>query len=306
MHTAQVTSWGQPPQYLEIDPPIPPAPESGDIQINVSAVGLHRVVRSRAAGIHYSSKALPHTPGTDGVGHALDGRTVYFTTLDSGGGTYSSIVNIPAVSVTPLPEGVDPVQAAALVNPSLSSWMAMRTRTAELPANFSVVVMGATSASGTIAIELARVLGAGRVVGVARSEEKLAALDLDATILLRSPATETDFSGLGDVDLILDYVYGPPAAHLLQSLKSSRPVQYVHIGALDSSEMSLPGSVLRSKNLIIRGSGLGSWTPQQVDAEIPGLLEAIKGIKKQEVKVVPLSQVENAWNEKGERMVFVP
>ncbi|OCL07020.1 NAD(P)-binding protein [Glonium stellatum] len=305
MHTAQVKAWGQPPQYLEINDPAP-TPESSEIQIRVSALGLHRVVRSRAAGTHYSSKNLPHTPGIDGIGYDPDGRAVYFSTLGSGRGTYSSTVNVPATSVTLLPAGVDQLQAAALINPGISSWMAMRNRTTKLPANFSVVVMGATSASGTIAIELARALGAGKVVGVARNEEKLAALDLDASILLRSPATETDFSGLGDVDLVLDYVYGPPAAHLLQSLKSSRPVQYVHIGALDSTEMNLPAAILRSKDLTIRGSGLGSWTPQQVEAEIPELLQAIKGIKKREVKEVPLSQIEKVWNEKGDRIVFVP
>ncbi|KAF2813640.1 GroES-like protein [Mytilinidion resinicola] len=313
MHAAQVPAWGSPPVYVSIPEP-PSTPDT--VQIKVLAAGLHRLVRSRAAGTHYSSKTLPHTPGTDGIGTLLTtGQRVYFSTFATGG-SFADIVSVPAHAVTPVPDAVDTVQAAAMVNPALSSWMALRARMGgeALPAGFTVLIMGATSASGGIAIEVARALGAGRVIGVARNAAKLATLGLDEAIALRDPVTETDFGTLGDVDVVLDYIYGAPALHLFKSLKSARPVQYVHIGSLDALEVSLPGSVLRSKNLTIRGSGPGAWSFKEMGKELPELLKAMPAMEEQPVKVVPLSEVEKTWGEiggvRGEsggfRIVFVP
>lgn len=234
-----------------------------------------------------------------------EGRLVYFLTFTTGG-SYSGIINVPKSAVWPLPDGVDALQVAAMVNPVLSSWMALRARAAGLKVGFTVVIVGVTSASGSVAVDVARAVGAGRVIGVARNEEKMVALELDQRIILRSPATDTDFSLLGDVDVVLDYVYGPPAVHLLQSLKSSRPVQYVHIGSLDSPDISLPGSVLRGKDVTIRGSGIGSWGLAQVGAEIPEILEALRLVRYHQVRAVPLSDVDSVWNEGGDRVVFVP
>lgn len=101
----------------------------------------------------------------------------------------------------PVPEGMDPVQASALLNPAMSSWMALRTRTTNLPSTFTALVMGATFASGSIAISLARSLGAGKVVGVARNLATLETLDLDEKIVLQDPVEKTDFSKLGNVDV---------------------------------------------------------------------------------------------------------
>jgi NADPH:quinone reductase-like Zn-dependent oxidoreductase len=77
--------------------------------------------------------------------------------------------------------------------------------------------------SGTIAIQLAKKLGAAKVIGVARNASALATLGLDDTIVLQP--TETDFSKLGDVDIVLDYLYGPPTEQLFKSLTTKRPVQ---------------------------------------------------------------------------------
>lgn len=305
MHTAQVSEWGQPPKYVNV-PDLEPLPAgSGLVRIKVQAAGLHSVVRARAAGTHFSSKSLPHVPGTDGVGITVDGRSVYFTTFATGG-SFSEVVDVPEAAVTLLPSGVDPQQAAALVNPGLSSWMAMKARTQNLPNNFSVFIMGATSASGAIAISLARSLGAAKVIGCARNVEAMSTLGLDETIQLQSTISETEFSKAADVDLILDYLYGPPTEHLFKSLKVSKPLQYVHIGSLAGPEISLPGSILRSTDLTIRGSGPGAFSYGRLNAEVPRLLEAFKGIKSSALKIVSLSEVEKTWSEKGDRTIFVP
>lgn len=302
MRQAQVNEWGQPPKYVEVAEPSTPGPD--EVRIKVKAVGVHQVVRSRAAGRHYSSGKPPHVPGIDGIGTTEDGTTVYWTSFDVG--SMAEYINMPKSRVKPLPAGTDPIQAAGVINPAMSSWMALKTRTTDLPPDFTVLVLGVTSASGRVAIHLARALGAKKVIGAARNESALGTLGLDASIVIAGAPEKTDFSTLGDVDVVLDYVYGPLTVHLLSSLKSSRPVQYVHIGGLSAQEISLPGSVLRSKNLTIRGSGPGAWTMREVAQTLDQLLAAVNDIPEQPIRTRKLEDVEKAWGESGsERLVIV-
>ncbi|KAF3919647.1 Zeta-crystallin [Dactylellina cionopaga] len=305
MHIAQVSEWGKTPKYVEVENLEEPSPESDLIKIKVVAAGVHNIVRSRAAGTHYSSKTLPHVPGTDGVGITSTGQHVFFTAM--GSGAFREYTTIPKNTVFPLPEGIDPLQAAAFVNPGLASWMALRTRTENLPKDFSVLIMGVTSASGTVAVPFARALGAKKVVGMGRNADSLAALDLDDTIILKDSVSETDFSKANDVDVILDFLYGPVAENLFRTIRPSKPLQYVHIGSLAGLEASIPGNVLRSMDITIRGSGPGSWSMKRLGMELPGLLQAFTNVKSRNINVVPLSQIEQTWNKTGdERLVFTP
>jgi NADPH:quinone reductase-like Zn-dependent oxidoreductase len=306
MHTAIVTKWGETPKYVEVETPPVPSADSGFVQIKLVASGLHQIVKSRAEGTHYSAKTLPHVPGIDGVATTEDGKHVYFSTLATGG-SMSEVINIPKKDTTPFPEGLDPVQAAALLNPAMSSWMAMRTRTIDLPKNFTVLIMGATTMSGTIAIPLVRSLGAAKVIGVARNVAALEALGLDETIQLMDPVEKTDFSKLGDVDVNLDYLWGPPTVHLFNQLASKVPVQFIQVGSMAGLEANLVSANLRSKNITMRGAGPGAWTFPQLIGEYGNILNALKSVKKQEVRVVKLADIEKVWNEKSTvRMVFVP
>ena len=208
-----------------------------------------------------------------------------------------------------VPEGADPVQVASLSNPAMSSWMALRTKTSNLPKDFTVLIMGATSASGSIAIELSRHLGAGKVIGAARNEQKLAALkSLDEKIVLTEKVEETDFSTLGQVDVILDYVFGAATVHLLSSLTQRAPVQYVHIGGLSGPNIELPGSLLRSKDITIRGCGPGSWTFTRLTKELVDMMVPVAGLAPRGVKSVKLAEVEQRWGEGSgqDRVVYVP
>jgi NADPH:quinone reductase-like Zn-dependent oxidoreductase len=306
MHTAIVTKWGETPKYVEVETPPVPSADSGFVQIKLVASGLHQIVKSRAEGTHYSAKTLPHVPGIDGVATTEDGKHVYFSTLATGG-SMGEVINIPKKDTTPFPEGLDPVQAAALLNPAMSSWMAMRTRTIDLPKNFTVLIMGATTMSGTIAIPLVRSLGAAKVIGVARNVAALEALGLDETIQLMDPVEKTDFSKLGDVDVNLDYLWGPPTVHLFNQLASKVPVQFIQVGSMAGLEANLVSANLRSKNITMRGAGPGAWTFPQLIGEYGNILNALKSVKKQEVRVVKLADIEKVWNEKSTvRMVFVP
>ena len=309
MHTARVEKWCEAPKYIEVPTPPVPNPESNEVQIKVLAAGLHRLVRSRADGTHFSAKGPPHVPGVDGVGTTPDGKTVYVSTFAGGalGGSFCEVVNVPKSALTPVPDGADNVQIAAYVNPGMASFMAIKTRTENLPPNFTVLILGATTASGGVAISLVRRLGAGKVIGVARNAQALAALGVDDSVVLKDAATETDYSQVGPVDVVLDFLYGPHAEHFLKTINVSRPLQYVQIGTLAAPEISLPGELLRAKNITLRGAAPGSYSLADMAREMPLLIGALKAIEPHKVRVVPLSQVESVWNEKEkERVVFVP
>lgn len=307
INAALVKAFGKPPTYTTISLP-PPSPSQ--IQLQVLAIGLHNVVRSRAAGTHYSSPPLPQIPGIDGIGASEDGTRYYFSAFRSGG-SFASRINVERNAAIPMPKELGSIQAAALVNPATSSWMAMKARTTNLPQSFTVLIIGATSASGRLAIPLARALGAKYIIGAGRSASTLSKLSLDSILPIAEDAASTDFSSLKgvDIDLVLDYVNGPLPTALLSTHKQHKPMQYVHIGTLSGQEMTLPGSVLRSNNLTIRGSGPGAWSLAEAAKEMPDLLEALGNVEKQKVKEVSLKDVESAWEQKGNskgRLVFVP
>ncbi|KAG8525805.1 uncharacterized protein KY384_000565 [Bacidia gigantensis] len=307
-HSALVTSWGSSPTYTST--PTPPPPGANETQIRLLAAGVHRVVRSRASGQHYSASILPHTVGTDGTGLTVpDNKPVYFSAMGPAGGSMAEVLNVPTTSVVPLPEGADAVQVAAMANPAMSSWMALKTRTDGLPKDFSVVVLGVTSASGRLGVSVAKTFGAGRVVGVARNEGAMKAIGgLDEGVVLKEKAEETDWAKVGEVDVVLDYLYGAPAKACLEGLPKGKRVQYVQIGSLAGEEMPLPSAVLRGKNITMRGAGPGAWSFQELGKEMGRIVGAAAGIEKQKLRVEKLKDVDTVWQEKSgsERLVFVP
>nr|POF11418.1 putative nadph-dependent quinone reductase tdic [Quercus suber] len=302
MRQAQVTAWGDAPKCIDVSELPPPGP--GEVRIKVLAVGVHQVVRSRASGTHYTSGSLPHVPGVDGTGTTEDGQLVYFSSFQIE--AMSQYVNMDRRRLRPLPEGVDPVQAAGIINPIMSSWMALTTRTIGLPKEFHVLVLGATSASGRCALSVARALGAKRVVGAARNQQSLDSLGFDETIVISDNAENVDFSTIEDIDVIIDYLYGPITVQMFKTLPIAKSTQYVHVGGLAGQEIKLPGAVLRSKQLTIRGSGPGAWSMEQLGQTAGQMLDVLKVIPEQPIKVAKLEDVEEAWDEPTQaRLVIV-
>ncbi|OQU94122.1 hypothetical protein CLAIMM_00529 [Cladophialophora immunda] len=308
MRAITVASWGSPPQFTSSHPEPPPS-SADTVTLKVLASGLHQLVRSQATGTHYSTKnaTIPYIPGADGVGETPDGQRVYFNSIAMGGG-FAEYITVPKSSVSPLPEGADPVAIAGLMNPGMSSWMAFAARVdPPLPKGFTVVIMGVTAISAKVAVHFARVKGAAKIIGVARNGKEMASIpDLDERIVLANDPSQTDFSSLTDVDLILDYLYGPAVAALFAQLKSTVPTQFVQIGTVAGNDMALPGAILRSKNITLRGAGPGAWTMPQYAKEVPDLLAAVAQLPDMDLKVRKLEEADAAWAAKKERTVFVP
>jgi len=189
--------------------------------------------------------------------------------------------------------------------------MAMRTRVdlGSLPKSFTVLIMGATSTSGSVAVNLVRTLGAGKVIGVGRDKAKLARLPLDEVVVLTDGADDkqTGFENLGDVDVVLDYLYGQPMLQLLSAIKTNRPLQYVQLGSMAGPSVDLPAAIMRSKDITLRGAGPGAWTHGQMASEMAPLLDALVGAEGARFAVRKLSEVEGAWDAKdiSERLVFL-
>lgn len=321
--TAVITDWAQPPKVTTRD--LPPAPTDADtVRIRVRAAGLHALVRLRATGHHYTSGALPHIPGIDGTGvDVATGQPVYFNVLGvPGSGSFQEFVDVPRRSVKVLPEGVDLVYAAAMLNPVMSSWMALKSRVDWLRdgrerKGWTLVILGATSVSGQIAVRVARAMGATKVIGAARNEAALQALGLDGYVVLKDTPSATQWEGTGaaEADVVLDYLYGPwPAAYFDGTAEEAKTkgapggVTYVNIGGLAGTEAELSSAVLRSRDVTVRGAGPGAWSLPLLGAETGNMVAFLKGASagEGEVKEVKLGNVEEGWAYKGKgRVVFV-
>lgn len=320
MQVAQVKEWAEGPRLVTV--PRPPEPTENEMQLRVLATGLHNVVRSRASGTHYSAKALPHIPGIDGVGrNEATGRLYYFMVMKEGFGTFAEYINVPQEGVlVPLPEDSTKFDAASLagaVNPAMSSWMAITQRTTVTSgadgAAWSAFIIGSTSASGRLAVHAARALGATRVIGAARDEAALKAdTTLDGYVVLKSDPAEIDFSaanGEDAPDVVLDYVYGDVTERYLAGLRARKSVQYVQIGTLSGQpQVPVPGPLLRSTDLTIRGAGPGSWTLKSLTKEMPKLVSNLVTWPSQEAVKIPLQDIEKTWNDRSikGRIVFTP
>src|ERR1700753_3179641 len=178
MNAAVVTSFAEPPHYRQF---AVPAPSDGEILVDALAAGLHPRVRSAAPGAHYtSSGTLPMIPGIDGVGRRDDGTLIYFAADDDVIGTMSERAVVDVRRAVELPADADVLRIAAAMNPAMSSWVALRRRVPIAPGQ-SVLILGATGNAGRMAVQVARRLGAGRIVGAGRSLDRLALLpDLGA------------------------------------------------------------------------------------------------------------------------------
>ncbi|WP_126283373.1 quinone oxidoreductase family protein [Burkholderia stagnalis] len=316
MKAAIVNGAGERPVHAEFESPraLP-----GHRLVDVTASALSRLAQARASGSHYSSTdGFPFVAGVDGTGRLEDGRRVYFLGPLAPFGAMAERTVVPDAQCVPLPAALDDVTAAAIAIPGMSSWAALTER-ARLAAGETVLVNGATGASGRLAVRIAKHLGAAKVIATGRNAAVLAALQsagADVVVSLQQDdahlarALEPHFRA--GVDVVLDYLWGASARALLvtavKATPAGRPLRFVQIGSIGGADVPLPGALLRATAITLMGSGIGSIA-------LPRLLDAARAVFDAvgpahlhiDVQAVPLADVDRYWGDASPlvRPVFV-
>jgi NADPH:quinone reductase-like Zn-dependent oxidoreductase len=217
-------------------------------------------------------------------------------------------------------EEIDDATAAAIMNPGVSAWLTLAQR-AKLARGETVLVLGATGVTGKLAVQIAKLLGAARVVAAGRNEQVLSTLlELGADAIIRidtghdlKDAFASEAGGTG-FDVIIDYLWGQSTEALLATLTRKEfavvksEIRLVQVGESGGATISLPAAVLRSTPLTIMGT---AGIPSQqglMDAFQQVLTRTARGELRVDVEQISLAEVENAWQRdgRGRRIVLIP
>ena len=314
MKAVVVEQLGRPPTYRDFPDP---AREPGQTLVEVSAAPLNPVDLSMAAGRFYAEPpATPYVAGREGVGRVLEsdslepGTRVYF---GSGGGMAERAV-APDGELISLPQGVDDALASCFGVAGLAAWLALDWR-GRLREGETVLVLGASGAVGMIAVQAAKLLGAGRVVAAARSEDGLARarrLGADATVKLdqRDDLAAAFVEAAGSqLDLTIDPLWGEPASAATRA--TGFRGRLVHVGRSVSDQATFESGVVRGRLISILGHS-NFAAPAEVRAESYRrmLTHVAAGELTVDYEVLPLERGAEAWERQaaspGRKLVLSP
>ena len=296
MKAAVLTRTGTVPIYADF---ADPEPGPGHVVVDVTAAGVHHLDLTRASGA-YGPVTLPSVIGADGVGRTGDGRRVFFTDPVSPHGSWAERTLVPEANLLELADGVDDITAAALGNTGLAAWLALTWR-ADLQPGEAVLVLGATGALGSVAVQIARALGAGLVVAADRDPDRLARAagnGADATVTL-SPGTDLaaafrQAAGEHGFDVIIDPLWGPPALAAMHA--AAARARHIQIGQSAGATIDLPAGLVRGARLEILGfAHLDS--PVQTRREAYRTLTelAANGSLRVDTQPMALADVDQTW-----------
>lgn len=268
MNAAVLADYGQVPTLGQL--PVP-QPAAGQLRIRMEAASIKQLDKLKASGKHYTRyPAFPVAVGVDGVGRTEDGRRVYAMGVTGMLAEYALVDEQDCVSV---PESLPASLAAVLPNALLGSDAALVER-AHIQPGQVVLINGATGVSGRMAVQAARIRGAGRIIATGRnasSLQQLHALGADQCIsLLDEPARIleqlTQVQQHSPVNIVLDYLWGQPMQILLQTFARHcpEPVSIITIGQMAGANIELASGTLRSQPINLMGSGLGSISKPQL------------------------------------------
>jgi NADPH:quinone reductase-like Zn-dependent oxidoreductase len=320
MYAAVLHALGTVPRYENFAEPVINDNDSEAI-VHVQAASLKPVDKQLASGSHYAShRELPYVCGSDGVGHLGNGQRVFFGGPRPPHGAMAQRTVVPRALTFPVPENVNDETAAALPNPGVSAWLSLAYR-AKLVRGENVLILGATGVTGKLAVKIAKLLGAARVVAAGRNQEVLNSLrDLgaDATISLSLPETELGEAflreaGQAEFQVVIDYVWGRPAEAFLAAMTGREfaviksETRFVQVGESAAPTISLPAAVLRSTALTILGTAGIPPRGVLLEALQQVLSYAAKGELHIDTERIPLADIENAWqrDQQGRRLVII-
>jgi len=299
-----------------------PTPGEDEVLVDVSAAALKSVDKQLASGAHFASpRDLPVVCGTDGVGRLKDGTRVFFGGARRPYGAMAERTVVRRVQCFAVPDALDDATAAAIPNPGVSAWLSLKHR-AKLAPGETVLILGATGVTGKLAVQIARILGAGRVVAAGRNEKvlsTLAELGADATIQLDQPDQELieafrRQAGQQRFDVVIDYLWGRPTEALLLAISASEfaaagsETRLVEVGESAGSTITLRAATLRSTALTIQGTaGIPSW-----DVLTEAFQQVMDCAARRQLRIeterVSLAEIEHAWEHDAHarRLVVVP
>jgi NADPH:quinone reductase-like Zn-dependent oxidoreductase len=291
-----------------------PAGGPGRAVVEVLAAGVNPVDVAICAGRFYAGRPpLPSVAGREGVG-LLDGRRVYFDAPLAPFGSMAERAPIDPDSTYPIPDGVDDGVAVALGISGLAAWLALTWR-AQMKEGEHVLVLAASGVLGQIAVQSSKLLGAGRVVAAARSQEGLERcleLGADAIVPLGEPddlpAAFTE-AAEGRIDVVVDPLFGEPLVAAVNA--ASFGARLVQLGSGAGAEATLPSAAIRGKLLAIMGH-TNFAAPVEVKREAYRRLAdaAARGDLRVDTDPLALERVGEAWERLAagshKKIVLVP
>lgn len=320
MKAAVVFEKGNVPQYADFKEP--EVTNENEILVSVKAASIKNLDKVRASGKHYSTENEVHQPtivGSDAVGFLEDGTKVYFFSKK---GTVAEKAVAEKKMMVKVPDQLDFATAAALPNAVMGSAMALKFKAGIQQGNV-VLVNGATGITGRIAVQIAKVYGAKKIIVTGRNEESLQELlKLGADEIISLHLNDEDFKkkikeihNETPIDIILDYIWGHSVEMILSAFKGdgtfSHKTKLITIGAMSGDTIQLSSQILRATDIQISGSGLGSWTKEEsallFSEIIPEMFQAaVEGKIKIETQEVDIKNIESVWNaeiQTGKRLV---
>jgi NADPH:quinone reductase-like Zn-dependent oxidoreductase len=305
MRAAVVETVGSPPRASEVDEPVR---EDGTAVVAVAEAPLNPVEIRVAAGELGRQAQPPYIPGVEGAGRVVEsagvppGTRVRFESSALPGfgaqGTLAERAVVPEESLVELPDEVGDDLAAALGVVGITALLALER--AAPAGGERVLVLGATGAVGQVTVQLAKLMGASRVVAAGRSAERLERareLGADEVVVLRGDgdlADAFDQAAAGQLDIVIDPLWGEPAMAALRSIATEG--RLVNVGQSAGTDVSLPLDIVRNRQGAIHAISSG-WTPLERKAgAYRSLLEhVLAGNLTVDREVVPLDDVAAAW-----------
>ena len=320
MKAAVMYQKGELPQYVDVAEPTPQ--NDDEVLVTVKAVAIKHFDKGIARGSHYSAdkpKQEGRVIGGDGVCLLKDGTRVYAM---GASGMLAEKATIEKNRMVILPAGLDDAIAAALPNAVIGSAMGLKFK-AGIRVGDTVFINGATGFTGRVAVQIAKYYGAGKVFVTGRNRQSLQdLLKLGADEIIGISENDGEFiekikqiHADSPLDIIIEYLWGHSAEMIFAGLKGNgsftHKTRYVSIGSMTGDLIQMSAANLRSIDLQLTGSGLGSWSKEQVRLLFKEILPemfqlAADGKLKIETINVPLKDIADLWNldvPNGQRLV---
>src|SRR5947199_399045 len=255
MRAIQITEFGGPEVLQLVELPDPQAAD-GFALVDVAAAGVNYADTHATDNSYLQAQTLPQIPGSEVAGRTADGRRVV-SLVGSGG--YADKALAPSSLSFDIPDGVSDGAAVALLVQGLTAWHLLRT-CGRMQSGESVVVHAAAGGVGTLAVQLAKAWGAGRVIGVASSPDKRElAESLGADVTVDSEVEDMnaalrEANGGKKVDVVLEMVGGPTFDGSLHAL-----AQFGRLIVFGMASRTPPTPIQPSSLMVGSKTVMGFW-----------------------------------------------